>query len=148
MDLARAIGRKPLRPGPVYDATVPKLLDQCLQKTGTPAKWDSLLKDTLVDGKSLPQSIKPPTDCFWELGHYFQKFDDHILWHGLTVDGDEHCYNHTARIYPNGKIVGSVNCFRLGECPIQAEYVKGHLEEWLGRIKGAPYWDEIDGEPV
>jgi hypothetical protein len=45
--------------GPVYDKSVPKLLDQCLAKAGTPTKWRTLRKHTLVNGRSLPPSETP-----------------------------------------------------------------------------------------
>jgi len=147
-DLADIVGKKAPKPGPVYDKSVPKLLDQCLQKASTPDNGHSLHKYIIVDSKSLHKSQKPPPTCHWELGHYFQKFKKYILWYGLTVEGGEHCYNHTARIYPDGKIEGTVNCFGLGEMPLEADFAKGHLEEWLGRIQGAPYWDEIDHKPT
>jgi hypothetical protein len=134
--------------GPVYDKSIPKLLEKCLAKAGTPAEWRTLCKHTLVNGRSLPPSETPPDQCWWELGHYFQKLDDCIVWHGLTVDCGEHCDNHTAYIYADGKLSGTVNCFRLGEINIDSPYVKGHLEAWLGRMRGGEcnYWDEITGQ--
>ena len=136
--------------GPVYDKSIPKLLEKCLAKAGTPAKWRTLRKHTLVNGRSLPVSETPPDTCWWELGHHFEKLDGRIFWNGLTVDCGEHCDNHTAWIYPDGKIMGTINCFRLGEINIDAPYVKDHLEAWLGRIPEGQsnYWDAIDGKPV
>jgi hypothetical protein len=133
---------------PDSDPAIPELLDKCLKKAGTKDKWHSLLRHTIVNGAPLPRSETPPKESWWELGHYFQQFDDYILWHGLTVDCGEHCYNHTVKIYPDGKIAGSVNCFALGHMSIEPNYVKRHLEEWLGRIKEQPYWDEVDHVPV
>ena len=86
------------------------------------------------------------------LGHYFQKFDGYILWLGLTVDMDEHAYNHAAKLYPNGKIVGTFNAFGFGLAPLieASRYLTQHLEELfkeIRRTKG-PYWDEIDHKPL
>src|SRR5437762_14175903 len=91
--LAALLGLKPPPKGPIYDPTIPKLLDECLKAAGTPEKWHSLLKHTLVDGRPLPDSQPPPRTCQYENGQYFQHFGDHILWHGLTVENAKHCHN-------------------------------------------------------
>jgi hypothetical protein len=89
-------------PAPEYkDPTIPKLLENCLQKAGTKPGWRSLYRHTLVNGAPLPQTVKPPKNNFWELGHIFQQKADHIVWIGLTVDGGEHCNNHVAKIFPD-----------------------------------------------
>jgi hypothetical protein len=149
-DAAEFLGIPGPPDGPVYDKSVPKLLDQCLAKAGTPTKWFALHKHTLVNGRPLPFSETPPEACWWELGHHFEKLDGCILWTGLTVDCGEHCDNHTAWIYADGKIEGTINCFSLGEINIDAPYVKQHLEAWLGRISEGQsnYWDAVDGKPV
>jgi hypothetical protein len=146
--LGALLGPEQPRPCPFYDSTISKLLDEGLKAAGTPEKWHSLLRHTVVDGLPLPSSQSPPRTCMYENGHYFQNFNDHILCHGLTVENSEHCYNHTARIYRNGKIVGNVNCFTLGHMPIEASNLKTYLKEWRGRSKEQPYWDEIDHKPV
>ena len=132
---------------PIYDASIPILLNECLEKAGTEPGWHSLRKHMLVNGRPVPDS-QPPPDGFWELGHYFQQFEDHILWQGLSMDSGAHTCDHTARIYPNGIVVGYINCFRLGKQAIEAGYLKGHLDAWKGRIKTKPYWDEIDHVPI
>lgn len=146
--LAALLGMQRPRKGPFNDPTVRKLLDECLQAAGTPPQWKSLRKYTIVNGEPLPPSKSPPRDCYYEDGQYFQQFDGYILWHGLTVCASEHCKNHAAKIYPDGKVVGTVNCFAMGAMPLDADYANRYLREWLKRIKEQPYWDEVDNEPV
>jgi len=147
-ELESMLGMKKQPRGEFRDPEVPKLLKECLKAAGTPTKWRTLLKNTLVNGHPLPQSQPPPVPCSFVDGQYLQKFDDYILWHGLTVDGEEHCYNHTVKIYSNGKVVGDINCFRLGHIPIGADYIKQYLKTWRENITKQPYWDEVDHKPV
>jgi hypothetical protein len=147
-DLGKFLGLKGASPSGEFDKSVFPLLLRFLVKAGTPRTWKTLRKYTRVNGKSLPESVKPPSESFWELGHYFENCGSYVLWQGLTVWRGEHCDNHEVKIYPDGKMVGSVNCFTLDRMPIEGKTVKGILEEVLGRIKETPYWDEIDGIPV
>jgi len=135
-DLFLGFPRRP--PPPDYDENVLKLLKLRLQKAGTSREWHSLYKYPIVNDMPLPLSQPPPEECWiMPMGQYLQKFDGYILWLGLTVDMGHHACNHAARLYPNGKIVGTFNGFGFGVAPLidASSYLRPQLEEWLREIK-------------
>jgi hypothetical protein len=136
------------------DPAISKKFHECLERSGAPKEWESLIRFPYIKGKPSHFYKRKDLPNAWEPGHEIKRSEDGcIVWHCLFVGpcdffGHELNIRHTVQVWPDGKLIGE--SYHSGTGKIDARDVKQILEKWFAAMdkKEEQYWDKINDRTV